>query len=60
MQRVKVIIEVEYRSDGTAGKGIVFDAICSLLLSVDRAEIFKNDATFAGYRVSFPPKAPNG
>jgi hypothetical protein len=51
MQRVELKISVEYRSDGTASKSAVLDAVCNLLLSLDREKLFQNGASYAGYRV---------
>lgn len=52
MQEVKIQIAVQYRNDGTVNKSALHQAICELLLTKDREELFKNDATYAGYTVS--------
>jgi hypothetical protein len=55
MQRIKIMVEVAYRDDGQISRGAVLDAVRGLFLSVDRAALFKTHATWAGYRVDFPP-----
>jgi hypothetical protein len=52
MQEVKIEITVQYRDDGKAVKGKVYEELCDLLLTVDRAKLFSNIPTYAGYSIA--------
>lgn len=60
MQTIRVVVSVEYRSDGRVDRGSVERAVAETLLGEDRAEIFRQQgegvATWAGYRVELEQK----
>ena len=57
MQRVKIHVEIEYRSDGQMDKSAVLSAVQNLFLPIDREKVFAlGTATYAGYTVALPPK----
>lgn len=63
MQEIDLKVTVVYRSGAKADKSTVREALCNLLLSIDREKLFSVCATeYAGYgvqlaeKVKLPPK----
>ena len=57
MQSIELKISVEFRSDGKVNKSSVHEAVCNLLLGVDRSKLFDVcEATYAGYSIVIESK----